>query len=296
MTFTPAATRASIPWALATRTAVGRHEPDAADAGRFVVDDLGHCAPLVGAAGRRRIREVDGVARQVSGSHRVRDAASRRGIDGVGDDPDRHACPRRAERTGLGTVDDVVTLRESRAHVNAQERGADRLGLSERGRLGDRLGRQVALDQPLRGAPAHGGDAHAERAQIAGGGIDVAVHVDVGQRLALRRERHALAPRGDRRLGRRAGAEPARRDVLQMTVDLAQVGVALRRRRGATPAHVLHELGERRARGRRRTGRGGCAAHGQQQHGRRPQRLRQPPPHENSAAYPLSAGCPPRCA
>ena len=49
-----------------------------------------------------------------------------------------------------------------------------------------------------------------------------------------------------------------------------KVGIALRGRGGAAPAHVLHELRQRRPWGRRRAGRGGCDADGQQQHRRRP--------------------------
>ena len=51
---------------------------------------------------------------------------------------------------------------------------------------------------------------------------------------------------------------------------LHKVGIALRGRGGAAPAHVLHELRQRRPWGRRRAGRGGCDADGQQQHRHRP--------------------------
>ena len=150
-------------------------------------------------------------------------------------------------------------------------------GRAERGRLRKRSRRDDSLDHPLGRPVARRGDPHAEGAESALGGAERAVHVDVDRDVAVRRGRHVLPPRGDDGVRDGAAAESARRDVLQVVVELAKVAEASRIHVCGTPPGGLHELRERRAGAGTRTNGGGHARAPATRRRRAARRSRWPP-------------------
>ncbi len=139
----------------------------------------------------------------------------------------------------LGTVDRVVTLREHAARAEREERGDDRAG-RRRARRPGRAPPAAGSPRPCAAAARSliAGHAHAERAQIVR--RRARTSPSRTRRPAPRPAGETSRPGAARRPPRARGlpgAEPARRHVLQLAVDLAQVGVALRRalRRHARP-------------------------------------------------------------